>query len=79
VTAAPWIRFYAGAPLTMANGQRVGTLCLIDSHPKRLDDWERAHLVALSKLIAAELQGMAAPQSFAEIRAQAPAARPAEA
>ena len=31
------IRAYVGAPLRMANGHRVGTLCVIDYVPRRLD------------------------------------------
>jgi GAF domain-containing protein len=58
VTGNPWIRFYAGCPLLMANGEAVGTLCLIDRMPKRLDAWERDHLQVLGKMVAAELQGV---------------------
>lgn len=47
VTGAPNIRFYAGHPLTAANGEKMGTLCIIDNKPKQLtaDD-----LTALSDL-----------------------------
>jgi GAF domain-containing protein len=32
------IRFYAGVPLTLENGSRVGTLCIADHRPRVLDD-----------------------------------------
>jgi diguanylate cyclase len=37
VTSEPHIRFYAGAPVTLSNGSRVGTLCVIDRAPRQLD------------------------------------------
>ncbi|HLO62034.1 MAG TPA: GAF domain-containing protein [Azonexus sp.] len=60
VTSAPFIRFYAAHPLTMRDGQHVGTLCLIDPQPKRLCEWEREHLAMLGRMVEAELQGLPA-------------------
>lgn len=34
VTGEPFARFYAGWPLTAADGQRVGTLCVMDVEPR---------------------------------------------
>ena len=70
VTGAPKIRFYAGAPLTMSNGQRVGTLCLISPAPKRLDAWEKQHLKALARLVAMELQGQSAVEELITLKHQ---------
>ena len=36
VTNAPNVVFYAGVPLDLGDGLNVGTLCVIDSFPKRL-------------------------------------------
>ncbi|MGV6875277.1 AI-2E family transporter [Pseudochelatococcus sp. B33] len=33
-------RFYAGAPLTTANGMVLGALCLLDTEPRKLNDEE---------------------------------------
>ena len=44
VTGWPYIRFYAGVPLTSADGHRLGTLCLIDQQPRQLDARQRQQL-----------------------------------
>lgn len=37
VTGEPKIKFYAGAPLITNTGARLGTLCLIDNNPRKID------------------------------------------
>jgi len=32
----PFLRFYAGFPLRVANGHKMGTLCLMDNQPRKL-------------------------------------------
>lgn len=56
VTGAPFIRFYAGAPLHSPSGHRIGTLCLIDTSPRRFDETDLAILESLRDLVADELQ-----------------------
>jgi len=50
VSGAPFIRFYAGQPLFSANGQAIGTLCLLHSAPRTLSLQERAHMQDLATL-----------------------------
>jgi len=56
VTGSPHIRFYAGAPLVVGDGLRIGTLCTIDTTPRRLEAWQRSTLVALGRLTVAALR-----------------------
>lgn len=57
VLGPPFIRFYAGAPLEMQPGLRVGTLCLHDSQPRHFDATDLAILGTLRDLVVGELQG----------------------
>lgn len=57
VTGAPDIRFYAGMPLALADGARIGTLCVIDRVPRRLDDSQRAALAALAEAAVRIMEG----------------------
>lgn len=55
VTDSPNIRFYAGCPLTVGRGNKLGTLCLIDVKPRDLDDEERELLRDLARMAEQEL------------------------
>ena len=48
VTGKPDIRFYAGVPLCLSDGSRVGTLCVIDRAPRKLTDQQRTILAHLA-------------------------------
>ena len=41
VTGDPKIQFYAGQPLRDIEGNKLGTLCLIDRRPRELDEGQR--------------------------------------
>lgn len=50
------VRFYAGAVLTTASGHNLGTLCIIDTEPRRFSEAERALLRELGDLITEQLE-----------------------
>lgn len=53
VTDHPHIRFYAGFPVTAAEGHPIGTLCVIDRVPRRLDALQIRSMVRLAEVISA--------------------------
>ena len=56
VTGAPFIRYYAGAPIRF-DGHRLGALCLIDVKPHTpLDEKKRAVLRDLADIVEREIK-----------------------
>ncbi|MGL4517368.1 MAG: sensor domain-containing diguanylate cyclase [Shewanella sp.] len=58
VTGEPHIRFYAGHPLEVGNGLKLGTLCIIDRKPRILGQREKALLSDLASMVESELQAI---------------------
>jgi len=58
VTGAPFIRFYAGQPLRVAGGHKIGTLCVIDTAPRRFPAEDRAALRDLAAVLERELAAL---------------------
>jgi len=58
VTGAPNIRFYAGYPLKIREGLRIGTLCLMDQKPKVMDEEDRQLLNDLGAMIEQEIKSI---------------------
>jgi len=56
VTGAPHVRFYAGAPLLTPEGQPLGTLCALDTVPRRLSADQRMALRILSRQVMSHFE-----------------------
>ena len=50
------LRFYAGAPLVLSDGSRVGTLCIGDVEPRELDAEQLGELRRLADAVRTELE-----------------------
>src|SRR5215217_4247478 len=55
VTGSMHIRFYAGAPLIDPNGHRLGSLCVIDTVPRSLNEQQRDALRTLAGEVMSHL------------------------
>lgn len=58
VTGEQHIRFYAGCPLIMTDGTKLGTLCLFDRQPRNFDGDDLALLGDLARMAAQEVTAM---------------------
>lgn len=56
VTNDPRVRFYAGCPLRGPDGLMLGTLCVVDRMPRRLDATQREGLRALADIAEDEIR-----------------------
>jgi PAS domain S-box-containing protein len=58
VTGEPHIRFYAGVPIHAPEGYAIGTLCIIDTRPRKLSDDELNYLgdlaFSIERMLAAD-------------------------
>ncbi|RYZ62918.1 MAG: GAF domain-containing protein, partial [Proteobacteria bacterium] len=52
----PHVRFYAGATLQASNGEKLGTLCVIDSKPRALSENQQKSLSALADQVMALIE-----------------------
>ncbi|TDE09000.1 PAS domain S-box protein [Dyadobacter psychrotolerans] len=56
VQSSPHVRFYAGAPLILNDGLKIGTLCLFDLKPSTMSELQERTLLTLSKQVTALLE-----------------------
>jgi diguanylate cyclase (GGDEF)-like protein len=70
VIGRPFIRFYAGHPVTALDGSRLGALCVIDRKPRELSAADRELLRDLADCVSNELRVAALSQSRQELVAE---------
>ncbi|MES1156600.1 MAG: MBL fold metallo-hydrolase [Alphaproteobacteria bacterium] len=56
VVGGPRVRFYAGVPLRLADGSRIGTLCIGDHKPRDLSTAQLNLLKDIARLVEQELE-----------------------
>ena len=52
VTGEPGIRFYAGVPIKLKDGNKPGALCVIDRKPGQLTPMQRDMLISLAQVVS---------------------------
>ena len=66
VLGAPNIRFYAGAPLINDSGYALGSLCVIDRQPRKLNASQRECLESLARMVMTTLELRRASSELAD-------------
>ena len=56
VTGAPYVKFYAGAPLIMSDNSKVGTLCVIGNEARKISDDDKDALKALARQVVSQFE-----------------------
>ncbi|KAF9291415.1 His Kinase A domain containing protein [Mortierella alpina] len=57
VLGTPRVRFYAGAPLTTANGFNIGSLCVVDTKPRQsFSEKDKTLLVDFATIVMREME-----------------------
>lgn len=58
VAGEPYLRFYAGCPITLGRNHKLGTLCLIDTQPRDFDQEDRKLLRDLATMVEQEMAAL---------------------
>lgn len=68
VTGAPNVRFYAGYPLAAADGNLLGTLCIVDCRPRSFGIAEQQSLRDLGAWVEQELNTGTLSEAYLELQ-----------
>jgi C4-dicarboxylate-specific signal transduction histidine kinase len=52
VVSEPRIKFYAGFPIELSTGEKIGTLCILDQQPREFSEKQRDIIKILAKQVA---------------------------
>jgi signal transduction histidine kinase/DNA-binding response OmpR family regulator/HPt (histidine-containing phosphotransfer) domain-containing protein len=52
----PFVRHYAAMPLVIPSGYTIGTLCIVDTKPKRLTEGQKLALITLGKQVIVNME-----------------------
>jgi diguanylate cyclase (GGDEF)-like protein len=66
VVGAPYVRFYAGAPLIVSSGAHIGTLCVLDTEPRDFDARQKRVLMDLARITVELLEARGRQIKLAE-------------
>jgi len=66
VTGRANIRFYAGVPIAAPDGSLVGTLCILDHHPRELSEKDKRILKNLAAWAELEINNKSLSQALSE-------------
>jgi PAS domain S-box-containing protein len=78
VVGGPGIRFYAGAPLVTTWGHAIGTICVIDSKPREVDDRQLEALKQLADQVVRRLEQSRIEKGLDDLPGEAGRQRPAD-
>ena len=70
VSAEPAIRFFAGVGLFTADGEPIGTLCVVDMTPRILGAEQASALEVLGRQVSIRLEAIVQRKALAQVLAE---------